>query len=373
MVTARRQGRKAPAGQKENVPPRKLREVLASDVPIRLMWQATEAGTDLSTVESKLVGFNNRLYDCTDGQWRVGRFFIHDDRSELSPTGRGVGHIHRSRSHVPHGHADGRLNNPEHWEVNESSTVGAYLMEFLHSWTGLKDEYEKRQNGPRTNCPETEAQRRSSNACVMDRTADPPGDTATELCRPNTHNPDTEQGHVRGMDCYNWLKTVMHDHGLTGFAVPPKKFAGPAKAPTLRFVYLTIRRVKQIDDPDPGWLRGPGDFYAKVRMSGSWFARSKHQDNRADISPDWLFGLAFSSGRHRTIPIRIEIWDHDWLSADDRCDVSPVHGKSSLDIQYNTATKEITGDVSGSSDVPITVQGAGDSDRVSLTFEITSR
>ena len=67
MVTARKRGRKAPGGRKVKVPRGKLPEVLASDVPIRLMWQATAAETDLSTVESRLAGFNDRLYDCTDG------------------------------------------------------------------------------------------------------------------------------------------------------------------------------------------------------------------------------------------------------------------------------------------------------------------
>lgn len=349
---------------------RRLPEVLASDVPIRLLWQATASGSDLSTVENRLKAFNNRLYDCTDGQWRIGRFFIHDDRSELSPTGRGVGHIHRTSTHGAHGHAQGRPDDPEHWEVNESSSVAAYLMEFLHSWTGLKDEYEVSQGGARTNCPATQELRDSSNACVMDATSGTP----TELCRPGTHNPTTEQGAVRGMDCYSWLCQVMQDAGHTGFQVPTSHISGPAAAPTLRFVYLTIQQVNQLSDPDPGWFGGSGDYYARVRMSGSWFARSKHRDNRAQVSPDWLFGLAFSSRAHQRIPIRIQIWDHDWLSSDDLCDVDPAGGgKKSLDIIYDTATGQITGDVTGARDTPITVRGAGDSDRVEIRFEITSR
>ena len=71
--------------------PAPLSEVWASKVPIRLMWRANSGLADLSTVENRLRQFNDRLYDCTDGQWRVGRFLIHDDRSELSPTGQGVG------------------------------------------------------------------------------------------------------------------------------------------------------------------------------------------------------------------------------------------------------------------------------------------
>lgn len=351
--------------------PAPLQEVLASDVPIRLMWQATAASNDLSTVEDRLRRFNDRLYDCTDGQWRIGRFLIHDDRSELSPTGRGVGHIHRTATHGPHGHAQGRPNDPEHWEVNEQSSVGTYLMEFLHSWTGLKDEYEVSEDGASTNCPADRALRDSSNACVMDLTYGRP----TELCRPETHNPNTEQGNVRGMDCYSWLRKVMTEAGYPGFQVPSIHIRGPRAAPTLRFVYLTIHRVRQITDPDPGFFQGEGDFYARVRMSGVGFSRSKHEDNRFDVSPDWFFGFAFSSHRHRTIPIRIEIWDDDSLSGDDKCDVSPVQGKKELDIRYDTATGQFTGDVTGTRDTPRSVfgEGGGEENRVAMTFSITSR
>ena len=348
---------------------RPLSEALVSDVPIRLLWNANSSSSDLGTVESKLGDFADRLYDCTDGQWRIGRFLIHDDRSELSPQGTGVGHVHRTDMHGAHGHADGRPNSPEHWEVNESSSVGAYLMEFLHSWTGLKDEYEVSQGGASTNCPATKAERDSSNACVMDDTYGTP----TELCRPSTHNSNTEQGNVRGMDCYSWLVKVMDDAGYLGFQVPSRQVPGPTVAPPLRFVYLTIQNVKQIDDPDPGIFQGTGDYYTRVRMSGAGFSKSKHRDNRTDVSPNWLFGLAFSSDDDRKIPIRLEIWDHDALSGDDLCDLSPVDGKKRLDITYDTGTGQITGDVTGSRDIPITVRGVGDSDRVEATFVISSR
>jgi hypothetical protein len=351
--------------------PAPLPERLVSDVPIRLMWQATATGTDLSTVEDRLRRFGDRLYDCTDGQWRIGRFLVHDDRSTLSPTGTGVGHIHRTGTHGPHGHAEGRPDDPEHWEVNEGSSVGTYLMEFLHSWTGLKDEYEVSEDGARTNCPEVRAVRDSANACVMDDTYGTP----TELCRPETHNPNTEQGNVRGMDCYSWLRKVMTEAGYSGFQVPSIHILGPRTAPTLRFIYLTIQRVRQITDPDPGPGQGAGDYYAKVRMSGAWFARSKDEGNSADVSPDWLFGFAFSSDTHQRVPIRIEIWDHDPLSDDDKCDVSPVSGKRELDIRYDTATGQFTGDVTGTRDAPRSVfgEGGGEDNRVEMTFVITSR
>ena len=348
--------------------PSRLPEVWASDLPIKVLWNAGAAGSDLATVESRLRGFNDRLYNCTDGQWRVGRFFIHDNRSTLSSTGKGVGHVHRTDMHGAHGHADGRPNDPKHWEVNENSSVGTYLMEFLHSWTGLKDEYEVSEGGTRTNCPGDSGLRDATNACVMDDTYGTP----TELCRPETHNPNTEQGNVRGMDCYSWLRKVMHEAGKKGFQVPPGHIPGPATAPTLRFVYLTIQRVQQVDRPD-GFLGGDADYYSKVRMDGAWFSRSKEESNKKLSTPNWTYGFAFSSDVHRTIPIRVELWDDDSTSGDDHCDINPKSGKKHLDLTYNTATGAIGGDVTGTRDTTITARGSGDSDRAEIRFVITSR
>ncbi len=345
--------------------PPKLPEVLASDVPILLMWRATATGSDLSMVENRLSGFNDKLYECTDEQWRVGRFLIQDSRSELSPTGAGVGRIHRTVHQLPHGDAEGRPNRPEYWDAKEDSQAGTYLSEFLHSWAGLKAE-DRTGRGGETHCPLPKKGQRVT-PCVMDSALGAPA----QLCRPNNHNPNTEQGSVRGMDCYSWLDRVMREAGKQNFQVPSTAHSGPIKAPKLQFVYLTIRRVKQIDSPD-GWL-GRGDFYAIVRMGGTSFAWSKREDGQADFSPNWLFGLAFSSKTAAKVPIRIEIWDHDSLSSDDLCDASPVKGRKSLDLQYDTATKKFAGDVSGNAGTPTTVKGVGDGDRVEITFEVTSR
>ncbi len=348
--------------------PKRLPEVWASDCPIKLLWRASASGNDLKLTEQNLAAFNDLLYSCTDGQWRIGRFMIQDERSLLSSTGRGVGHIHRTGTHGAHGHADGRPNNPKHWEVNEKSTPEVYVMEFLHSWTGLKDEYEVSQGGPRTNCPATKALRDETKACIMDGTYGKP----KKLCRPETHNPNTEQGNVRKMDCYSWLKKVMHAAGKTRFKVPQGHVPGPDTAPTLRFVYLTITNVNQISNPD-GLFSGNGDYYVRVRIDGLWYAKSTHVEDRKKISPNWFFGFAFSSDRHRKIPIRIELWDHDKTSGDDRCDINPRKRKKVLDIVYNTATGRITGDITGSRNRIITAEGSGDSNRAKLKFRINSR
>jgi hypothetical protein len=235
--------------------------------------------------------------------------------------------------------------------VNETSGPCVYLMEFLHSWTGLKDEYEVSEGGASTNRPADLATRNSTNACVMDDTSG----TRTELCRRGDHNPNTEQGNVRGMDCYSWLKKVMNEAGHTEFRAPTARIVEPTSAPTLQFVYLTIQRVRQIDDPDPGPFQSAADYSARMKMGGSWFAASRTIEDAADTFPNWLYGFAFSSDTR------------------DTCDISPVRGKKVLDIRYNTASGQITGDIVGVLDTSITTAGLGESDRAEITFMITSR
>lgn len=346
--------------------PGRLPEVWASDVRILLLWEPEPTATDMGMVEEKLQGFNDRLYDLTDGQWRIARFLINDYRSWLRTISKGAGHLHRTDTHQGKGYAQGRPDDPEPWHVNETHGIGVYAMEFLHSWTGLKDEYEQYEDGEPRHCPEDSVVAQITSACVMDR------GRSTELCRPDTHNPDTEQGNVRGMDCYSWLAEVMHSAGHTAFRVPGMHIPGPRVSPTVRFVYVTIQRIRQVDDPDPSLFQGAGDYFAKVRMAGAWLAPSTVASDSTDVSPGWFFGLAFSSDLHRTVPIHIEIHDEDDFSGDDFCDVSPVGGKSALDIAVDSGTGRITGDVAGFAGTPITVQGQG-SDRVEMTFLVTTR
>jgi hypothetical protein len=198
--------------------------------------------------------------------------------------------------------------------------------------------------------------------------------TRTELCRREDHNPNTEQGNVRGMDCYSWLRKVMLEAGHTEFRAPTARITGPTSAPTLQFVYLTIQRVRQIDDPDPGPFQSAADYYAKVKMGGSWFAPSRTIEDATDTFPNWLFGFAFSSDTRDTIPIQIKLLDFDGIyNETDVCDISPIRGKKVLDLQYNTATGQITGDITGVRDTSITTAGVGESDRAEITFMITSR
>jgi hypothetical protein len=359
-------------------PPLPPSERLASDLNIKLDWVTGSEDLRLRKVERLLRAFNNRLYDTTDGQWRVGRFLIHDHNNALAEEDAGVGHIaERSADGSPnHGHAQGRPNRPEHFHFTMSNLdntdesantfAGTFLMEFLHSWTGLKDEYETTAGGRRTSCPLRESDQ-FPNSCVMYRTRDP---NINELCRPENHNPNTEQGNTRGMDCYSWLVKVMKESGHRGFMVPCSYVAGPRSAPTLRFVYVTIQRVRQLESPVGDDL---GDFYARVSIDGARFSRSSYRSNDGDVRPGWCFGLAYSSNRSRSIPITIEIFDVVSNAADKQCDVNPNRNKRTLNLTYDPRTGEIGGDVDGLHDRRITVSGEGASSRVAIDFTITSR
>lgn len=351
----------------EVIPP--LPEVWASDLKMKLLWATSTRDTDLATVEGRLRDFNNRLYDATDGQWRIGRFLIHDAKNELEKESKGVGHIHKTDPHGPHGHSDGRPNDPEHFHINLDSPAGTFLMEFLHSWTGLRDEYEKWEDGPSTRCPLDPGVADAADACVMWRTRDP---NINELCRPETHNPDTEQGKSRGMDCYSWLAKVMRESGHSAFQVPRVHIPGPTAAPPPHFTYLTIQRVRQVNNPD-GFGAGSADIYARVSMDGARFAKSKHRDDRADKSPNWFYGLAYSSNGLRSIPVRIELWDHDSTSDDDKLDINPSGGKRELKLLYNPVTGRISGDAVGLRGQPIHVRGAGDSNKAEIWFAVDHR
>jgi hypothetical protein len=339
--------------------PAPLPEVVVSDVPIKVLWAARTGSSDLANVESSLREFVNLLYDCTDGQWRIGRLRIHDLRSQLPTHGRGVGHVHREEQHTPQGHADGRPDRPERWHVNETTRPVTYLMEFLHSWTGLKDEYEVVEDGARTNCPRDRKDRDLTNACVMDGTYRGPthfgpfSDLPTELCRPSTHNPDSEQGNIRGMDCYSWLRKVMVEAGHQEFRVPPVHIPGPMTALTVRYVYLTISH--------PGPAGPPLTHYASVRMDGASFAPSMPG------AGTWLFGLGRVDDYHARIPVRIEIWRKLSISG------VPDQRLRVVEVTYDTRTGQISGDVTGTRDRELTVAPLGGEVGSGFSFVVTSR
>jgi hypothetical protein len=172
------------------------------------------------------------------------------------------------------------------------------------------------------------------------------------------------------MDCYSWIAKVMRDAGHCDFIVPCSYIAGPVSAPTLRFVYLTISRVRQIDKPGGEAL---GDFYARVSIDGVRLARSKFKGNDEDFSPNWLFGFAYARNQARSIPLTIEIWDAVADAPDQMCDVNPRRNKRVLSVVFDARNGTVSGDAEGVSGRTISVTGGGDADRVAIDFVITNR
>jgi len=164
----------------------------------------------------------------------------------------------------------------------------------------------------------------------------------------------------------------------------------PASQAQSVMVTLTIIRVRQIEN-----LEGakPGEFYVKVRIGARNFAKTRHRKDRRDAWPNWPPGTppTFPSDPHRkdgrnvsrnwtfnqsatrnsTVPISIAILERHAPDADGHCDVSPAHGKRTLEISYDLATGRISGDVTGNEGALIHARGEGESDSVEIWFRLT--
>jgi hypothetical protein len=217
-----------------------------TELKIKLDWSSNPEEPRMLKVISLLHAFNDRLYDATDGQWRITVFRIYDaDIRYVRAEDPGVGHILEFKAaggkKAEHGHTRGRPNRPRHFHVALDQFVdndlaaayaygGAMVMEFLHSWTGVRDEYNS-EGG--SYCPADIATASSDRACLLGASY-----SQTELCRDNTaypglpgnHNHLTKQHESRGMACYEWIARVMHDTGITDFTVPDRVIFGPSLA-----------------------------------------------------------------------------------------------------------------------------------------------
>ncbi|MCZ6820348.1 MAG: hypothetical protein O7G31_12780 [Calditrichaeota bacterium] len=100
----------------------------------------------------------------------------------------------------------------------------------------------------------------------------------------------------------------------------------------------------------------------------SAWMKSGHRYNVPDWRPNWSFRRAVA--RNSTVPIRIELWDHDTTSGDDKGDVNPTRGKKRLDLNYSLPTGRIAGDLTGTSTTTLRARGGGDSDRAEIWFRL---
>lgn len=130
-------------------------------------------------------------------------------------------------------------------------------------------------------------------------------------------------------------------------------------------VQFTITRVLETDC-DEGWFEPcPSDFYAKVNIANQGLETGpRAPDDTADVSPNWTFTrmVDISAG---TIPIDVQIWDHDDESGDDLIDIST--GDRTLHLLFAPST------ASWSSEVPLNVgsSSGSDDDAAQVFFDIT--
>ncbi len=131
-----------------------------------------------------------------------------------------------------------------------------------------------------------------------------------------------------------------------------------------RNVNVTIRRIRAIDDLE-GFGAGAPDFKARIGIFGATFTTPERTGN--DIRPNFSFTRTVDSNR---VSIAISLVDVDGTSRDDRCDINPAIGMKDLVLNYNIATGQITGDVTGSRGVEIRARGAGDGNRCEIFFVV---
>jgi hypothetical protein len=134
-----------------------------------------------------------------------------------------------------------------------------------------------------------------------------------------------------------------HQHELT-----PSRYA------------LVIERVRQIDNPE-GITGKNGDFFVSVRVGHGDWQRSPVRENDADFTPYWTLPDVWGD-------IAIRVYDDE--DGPEACDVSPVEGRTQLQIWFDGQT--ISGDVDGGVGDLIRVRGSGDDNRVEIWFRIVS-
>lgn len=133
---------------------------------------------------------------------------------------------------------------------------------------------------------------------------------------------------------------------------------GARAAPDPVDVTVTIIRFIQVEDPDPFFGGGDGDFYARVNINDLGFESTfDEQVESDDFSPYWTFTRTVD-GSLGTIPIVIQVLDDDFLNPDDIIDLNPIDGVLDLDLTFDLTE----GTWSGAGIAPNAVYSRGDGD-----------
>ncbi len=138
-----------------------------------------------------------------------------------------------------------------------------------------------------------------------------------------------------------------------------------------KWVTLTIDKVAQIDNLDQGDPVGKNraDFFAMVWVDGQLFKSKNYSKDEG--RPNWVLKVPVYSESSK---IRIKLMDDDGglEQRDDHVDINPNGGQKDLIVDFNSATGQVSGDAAGAAGSWITSAGAGDDDRGTITFSISS-
>lgn len=210
---------------------------------VRLPEEVREGAFDIDMAKELCKELAIRLYDAFDGQVYIAEFVIvnpslRGEREEGTCTLFKTGSIlYHNESYVgdPPMHP-GRFYCTIPAGANYVAwCAGTMLHEWLHTFIGLGDEY-KHAGDPgsdmNTSCPLNPNSEKNleENSCVMYLSR-----SRRELCRPQNHNPDTDQGKEA---CYTKAARVLFENQLAFIRVPTKVMKGPLDAPTPK---ITVR------------------------------------------------------------------------------------------------------------------------------------
>lgn len=138
---------------------------------------------------------------------------------------------------------------------------------------------------------------------------------------------------------------------------PPAASAAPIP------VTVTILRLVENTCDEGPTVPCPDDWYSRVNIDNQGFQESGHVDNPpvADLTPHTVY-TRIADTASGTVPVVIQIWDHDDSSADDHLDASPFGDDINLTVDL------ATGDWSGDSSPNV---GFAEGANVKVFFDIT--
>jgi hypothetical protein len=168
------------------------------------------------------------------------------------------------------------------------------------------------------------------------------------------------------------MKNIFKFTALGAVALMISGTAHQADAGQQHKVWVTIYRVRQIDDLDPSTpvvTKDRADFYTQITIDGQEYTSPVMSAD--DGKPGWTFEVSTSKTK---VPVRIKMIDDDGAleRKDDYVDISPKNSKKDLDMTMNTSSRRVSGDVSGKSGARFHTKGASDSDKAEVWFTVKS-